>query len=80
VFADSTSPPARPHGLSGADGVMIECFAFSSADSPYEPADWALQMDRVLRLVRMNRIVIGQSHVSPSDLRARGCARRAICW
>jgi len=31
-------------------------------------------MDRVLRLVRMNRIVIGQSYVSPGNLRARGFA------
>jgi hypothetical protein len=57
-----------------ADGVMIEGFAFSSADSPYAPVDWALQMDRALRLVRLNRIVIGQSYVRPGDLRARGFA------
>jgi hypothetical protein len=31
-------------------------------------------MDRVLRLVRRDRIVIGQSYVKPSDLGARGFA------
>jgi Hypothetical glycosyl hydrolase family 15 len=57
-----------------ADGVMIEGFAFSDAASPYAVADWELQLDRVLRLVRLNRIVIGQSYVRPADLGARGFA------
>ena len=34
------------------DGVMVEGFAEGSADAPYAPGDWELQMDRVLRLVR----------------------------
>jgi Hypothetical glycosyl hydrolase family 15 len=54
------------------DGVMIEGFAESSADSHYAPVDWRLQMDRVLRLARKRRIVIAQSYLGAGDSRARG--------
>jgi Hypothetical glycosyl hydrolase family 15 len=53
------------------DGVMVEGFAQTGPDSGYAPADWELQMNRVLRLVRRNRIVIGQSYLGPDDTRAR---------
>jgi hypothetical protein len=55
-----------------ADGVMVEGFAEGGPAAGYAPADWRLQMDRVLRLVRRGRIVIGQSYLRPSDLTARG--------
>jgi hypothetical protein len=55
-----------------ADGVMVEGFAQVGPDAGYAPADWRLQMNRVLRLVRRGRIVIGQSYLGPGDLGARG--------
>jgi hypothetical protein len=54
------------------DGVMVEGFAEGGPDAGYAPVDWRLQMDRVLRLVRRGRIVIGQSYLGPGDLTARG--------
>jgi hypothetical protein len=47
------------------DGVMIEGFASPS----YAPADWRLQMERVLRLARRGRIVIAQAY--PQDAGTR---------
>lgn len=54
-----------------ADGVMVEGFAEGSASDFYAPGDWELQMDRTLRLVRLGRLVIGQSYLQPSDMDAR---------
>jgi hypothetical protein len=54
------------------DGVMIEGFAESGPDGSYAPADWELQMDRVLKLARRGRIVIAQSYLAPGDARSRG--------
>ena len=52
-------------------GGMIEGFAFWGPDSYFDPADWELQMDRALRLVRSNKIVICQSYPAPGDARER---------
>lgn len=51
---------------SGADGVMIEDFATGLA-----PADWALDLDRALGLVRKGRVVIAQSYPAAGDVDAR---------
>jgi hypothetical protein len=51
---------------SGADGAMVEGFALGLA-----PGDWALQLDRVLGLVRRDRIVIAQAYPDVDDVRAR---------
>lgn len=48
------------------DGVMVEGFA-----TGLPPADWALQMDRVLSLVRRGRVVIGQAYPTAGDQAAR---------
>ena len=50
----------------GAAGVMIEGFATGLA-----PADWELELNRALGLVRRDRIVICQSYPDPADVRAR---------
>jgi hypothetical protein len=55
-----------------ADGVMIEGFAESGPDGAYAPADWQLQMDRVLGLARRGRVVIAQSYLDPRHSRSRG--------
>ena len=52
-------------------GGMIECFALWGPGSYFDPADWALQMDRALALVRSNKIVICQSYPSGRSLRER---------
>jgi len=43
-------------------GGMIEGFAFWGPGSYFDPADWALQMDRTLALVRSNKVLICQSY------------------
>ena len=53
------------------DGVMVEGFAEGSANSFYAPPDWVLQANRVLRLARKGRVVIGQSYLDPGDMTAR---------
>ena len=43
-------------------GGMIEGFGFWGPGSYFDPADWALQMDRTLALVRSNKVLICQSY------------------
>ena len=52
-------------------GGMIEGFAFWGSDSYLDPADWELQMDRALTLVRSNKIVICQSYPAAGSARER---------
>jgi len=54
------------------DGVMIEDFAEAGPSSFYALSDWQLEMNRVLSLVRLNKIILAQSYLSPSDMTARG--------
>jgi hypothetical protein len=58
---------------SGADGVMVEGFArwpeggyFSARDG-----DWQLQMDRILHMVNLDKIVLLQQFVDPDDVEDR---------
>jgi hypothetical protein len=55
-----------------ADGVMIEGFAEGDAASFYAVGDWQLQMNRILGLVRLGRVIIAQSYLSAADMTARG--------
>ena len=43
-------------------GGMIEGFGFWGPGNYFDPADWALQMDRTLALVRSNKVLICQSY------------------
>ncbi len=52
-------------------GGMVECFAFWGAGSYFDPADWELQMERVLELVRSNKIVICQSYPAEGNAQER---------
>ncbi len=54
-----------------ADGVMIEGFAEADASNFYALGDWQLQMDRILGLVRLGRIILAQSYLNASDMTAR---------
>jgi hypothetical protein len=51
-----------PSDYSNVDGVMLEGFAFWNSGSYLAPVDWVLQMNRVLSLVSLDRIVIGQTY------------------
>jgi hypothetical protein len=51
---------------SGADGVMIEGFAEWDAGSPFDLTDWQLQMDRILGLTHLGKILILQPYTDGS--------------
>lgn len=46
---------------SAADGVMLEGFGFEIWEN-YGATDWALQLNRVLRMIRQGKAVIAQSY------------------
>jgi hypothetical protein len=55
---------------SGADGVMVEGFARLS-DGGYfsaEAGDWQMQMDRILHLVNLDKIILLQQYVRNEDV------------
>jgi uncharacterized membrane protein (UPF0136 family) len=54
------------------DGVMIEGFAEAGAHDFYAPDDWRLQINRVLGLAGLGRVVMAQSYLASADLAARG--------
>jgi hypothetical protein len=58
---------------SGADGVMVEEFA-RSADGGYfsaETGDWQLQMDRILQMINLDKIVLLQQYVNGNNVEDR---------
>jgi hypothetical protein len=60
-----------PYDYASVDGVMVEGFALEATGSHYAPADWALQMNRVLALASQEKVIIGQSYVEPLDFQGR---------
>jgi Hypothetical glycosyl hydrolase family 15 len=54
------------------DGVMIEGFAEGGPSSFYALGDWQLEMDRVLGLVRRDKVILAQSYLEAQDMTARG--------
>jgi len=60
-----------PYNYASVDGVMVEGFALGATNSYYDPADWELQMNRVLTLASQGKIIIGQSYVATSDVQGR---------
>jgi len=58
---------------SGADGVMIEGFARWPTGEAFlaEEGDWQLQMDRILSLVNLDKIVLLQQYVDQDNLEDR---------
>jgi len=55
-----------PTDYSGVDGVMIEGFGEWGASDPFALEDWELQMNRILGLTRLGKIVIAQSYTDGS--------------
>jgi hypothetical protein len=53
------------------DGGMVEGFAAWGDSSYFDLADWRLQMDRILDLVRRDKIVICQSYASDENFGQR---------
>jgi|SRR5579875_259599 hypothetical protein len=53
------------------DGGMNEGFALAGPGNYYMPSDWHLQMNRLLALIRADKIVICQSYTCDSDYDAR---------
>ena len=51
----------NPTDYSGTDGVMIEGFGYD-AWAAFSADDWRLQLNRVLSLVRQNKIILAQSY------------------
>ena len=55
-----------------ADGVMIEGFGKWDQYSSLDLVDWQLQMNRILSLEKLGKIIIAQSYLDgPADLAAR---------
>lgn len=58
--------------FSAADGVMIERFGRWNPAMPHDLADWRVQMNRVLSLVRQDKIVIARNVVNnAADVQTR---------
>jgi hypothetical protein len=61
-----------PTDYSNVDGVMVEGFSEWEPENPYELADWQLQMNRILSLSALNKIIICQSYIyDPTDIATR---------
>jgi hypothetical protein len=59
---------------SHCDGAMIEIFSMYDCWNNFEPEDWVLEVNRVLRLAGMNKILIFQNTVDyPDDTTAARC-------
>lgn len=60
-----------PVTYAAADGLMVEGFASWGPGRYYDPADWRLQMNRILKLTQAGRILIAQSYPDPEDVEHR---------
>ena len=60
-----------PSDYSNVDGAMIEGFAAPGHGRWYPPFDWRLEMDRLLPLVRADKIILAQTYPEASDVQAR---------
>jgi hypothetical protein len=60
-----------PSDYSNLDGAMIEGFAEWGNSGWFDPADWSLQLNRELKLVTADKILIGQTYPQESDVSER---------
>lgn len=60
-----------PVRYAAADGVMVEGFTSWGPGRLYDPADWRLQMNRILALTGQGRILIAQSYPDAADVEHR---------
>lgn len=57
---------------SAADGVMIERFAMKRGGAFHEVADWKVQLNRALGLIRQDKVLIANNDLGdPADLQTR---------
>ena len=60
-----------PSDYSHLDGAMLEGFAEWGYGNYFDVADWVLQLDRVLPLIRNDKIIIGQTYPDQTDVNER---------
>ena len=60
-----------PSDYSNLDGAMIEGFAEWGYGSYFDQADWELQQNRLLALIRADKIIIGQTYPNETDVNER---------
>lgn len=60
-----------PSDYSNLDGAMIEAFAEWGGGSYFDESDWILQLNRVLTLIRADKIIIGQTYPIETDVHER---------
>lgn len=54
-----------------SDGVMVEQFAMWGPGTPFDSADWELQMNRILSLNQAGKVVIAQNYMDLADYESR---------
>jgi hypothetical protein len=60
-----------PTDYSNVDGVMIEGFSEWEPGSPFDLSDWQLQMNRILSLANLDKVLILQSYMDETDVEDR---------
>ena len=60
-----------PSDYSNLDGAMLEGFAEWGYGNYFDLADWELQINRVLPLIRNDKIIIGQTYPTETDVNER---------
>jgi hypothetical protein len=60
-----------PSDYSNLDGAMIEGFAEWGGGGYFGPDDWALQQNRILPLIKADKILIGQTYPDETDVNER---------
>ncbi|MFN8597857.1 MAG: putative glycoside hydrolase [Anaerolineae bacterium] len=60
-----------PSDYSNLDGAMLEGFAEWGGGNYFDVSDWELQMNRVLPLIRNDKIIIGQTYPVETDVNER---------
>jgi len=60
-----------PSDYTNVDGVMIEQFADYGGGNFLAPGDWVLQMNRILPLVNLDKILIAQTYPNQADVSER---------
>ncbi len=60
-----------PSDYGNLDGALLEGFAEWGNGNYFDQADWELQLNRVLPLIRAGKIIIGQTYPAETDVNER---------
>ncbi len=60
-----------PSDYSNLDGAMLEGFAEWGGNNYFGSDDWALQQNRILPLIKADKILIGQTYPDPAEVNER---------